>query len=183
VAAAALKAKTKAEETFDELDSDKNGSLNQKELAVLAKKLGQRWAHKDLQRYFHHLIRLQAFHMVQHNDMGTAQRHGMDVASGNIACIHVDGLESALEDEAAVTKLFSKFGTVVRSPPATSAMAASSAHGCSTAERAGESRGGIHGGGGAISTHAVVYMIRPSCWPGGDYGPHPQREEQGVLQS
>jgi hypothetical protein len=124
VAAAALKAKrdeekTFAEKTFDDLDSDKNGTLNQKELAVLAKKLGQRWAHKDLQRYFHHLIRLQALYMLQHNDMGTAQR-GLDVASGNIACIHVDGLEPVLEDEAAVTKLFSKFGTVVRSPPATS---------------------------------------------------------------
>jgi hypothetical protein len=134
VAAAALKAKRTQEmrsrwqktvkhagETFDDLDSDKNGTLNQIELAVLAKKLGQRWAHKDLRRYFNHLIRLQALHML-HNDMGN--QRGMAVASGNVSCIHVGGLDATLQDEAAVTKLFSTFGTVVRSP-----LTAGSCHG------------------------------------------------------
>ena len=53
-----------AERIFDELDSDHSGMLDIQELALLAKRLGQRWAKKDLTLYFDRMVRLGLYPIV-----------------------------------------------------------------------------------------------------------------------
>ena len=53
-----------ADRIFDELDSDQSGMLDIHELALLAKRLGQRWAKKDLLLYFDRMVRLGLYPIV-----------------------------------------------------------------------------------------------------------------------
>jgi hypothetical protein len=123
-----------AEETFDELDADANGMLDIKELArrhgltpppirshrlivgraslsqaMLAKKLGQRWAKKDLLLYFNRMMRLENLY----GSNKQADTIGDSYANVAATCIHVGNLPELLEDEEKLRTVFERFGVVI----------------------------------------------------------------------
>lgn len=97
-----------AECIFDELDSDHSGSLDIQELALLAKRLGQRWAKKDLQLYFDRIVQLEML-------FGKQEDTTVGDSSANVAatCLHVGNLPEELEAEAALRLVFERFGIVI----------------------------------------------------------------------
>ena len=99
-----------AERIFDELDSDHSGMLDIQELALLAKRLGQRWAKKDLELYFARIVQLEML-------FGRNKQADTTVGdtSANVAatCLHVGNLPAELESEAALRLVFERFGVVI----------------------------------------------------------------------
>ena len=76
---------------------------------MLAKKLGQRWAKKDILLYFNRMMRLEMLYG------GNKQADTIGDSYANVAatCVHVGSLPPPLEDEERLRAAFERFGVVI----------------------------------------------------------------------
>ena len=76
---------------------------------MLAKKLGQRWAKKDLLLYFNRMMRLENLY----GSNKQADTIGDSYANVAATCIRVGNLPEPLEDEEKLRTVFERFGVVI----------------------------------------------------------------------